>query len=73
MKAKTKRKPISLLNANENVLSNQEENEKNQALNSQPITGSQTHSALESRENEFANKSQEKKVKLQRERKTLKP
>jgi hypothetical protein len=41
MKAKTKRKPISLLNANENVLSNQQANEKHQALNSQPITGSQ--------------------------------
>ena len=41
MKAKTKSKPISLLNANENVLSNQQENEKHQELNSQPITGSQ--------------------------------
>jgi hypothetical protein len=40
MKAKTKSKPISLLNANENVLSNQQANEKHQALNSQPITGS---------------------------------
>jgi hypothetical protein len=37
MKEKTKRKPISLLNANENVLSNQQANEKHQALNSQPI------------------------------------
>jgi hypothetical protein len=41
MKAKTKSKPISLLNANENVLSNQQANEKHQALNSQPITSSQ--------------------------------
>jgi hypothetical protein len=40
MKAKTKSKPISLLNANKNVLSNQQANEKHQALNSQPITGS---------------------------------
>jgi hypothetical protein len=32
---------MSLLNANENVLSNQQANEKHQTLNSQPITGSQ--------------------------------
>jgi hypothetical protein len=41
MKVKTKSKPMSLLNANENVLLNQQANEKHQALNSQPITGSQ--------------------------------
>jgi hypothetical protein len=40
-KNKTKSKPMSLLNANENVLSNQQANEKHQTLNSQPITGSQ--------------------------------
>jgi hypothetical protein len=33
MKVKTKRKPMSFFNANENVLSNQQENEKHQALN----------------------------------------
>ena len=37
---KTKSKPMSLLNANENVLSNQQASEKHQELNSQPITGS---------------------------------
>jgi hypothetical protein len=41
MKAKIKSKPISLLNANENGISNQEANEKNQVLNFQPITGAQ--------------------------------
>jgi hypothetical protein len=41
MKVKTKSKPMSLLNANKNVLSNQQANEKHQALNSLPITGSQ--------------------------------
>jgi hypothetical protein len=41
MKVKTKGKPMSLFNANENVLSNQQESEKHQALNLQPITGSQ--------------------------------
>jgi hypothetical protein len=41
MKVKTKSKPISLLNANENVLSNHQANEKHQTLNSLPITGSQ--------------------------------
>jgi hypothetical protein len=41
MKVKTKIKPMSLFNANENVLSNQQANEKHRTLNSQPITGSQ--------------------------------
>jgi hypothetical protein len=40
-KNKTKIKPMSLLNANENFLSNQQANEKHQALNSQPLIGSQ--------------------------------
>jgi hypothetical protein len=76
MKAKTKSKPISLLNVNENVLSNHQANEKHQALDSQPISGSQPNrhtQLLKSKRMKIANKSQETKVKLQRTRKTLKP
>jgi hypothetical protein len=43
---------MSLLNANENVLSNQQANEKHQSLNSLPITGSQPirHTQLQNSE-----------------------
>jgi hypothetical protein len=40
-KAKIKSKPISLLNANENVLSNHKQVRKPSKLNFPPITGSQ--------------------------------
>jgi hypothetical protein len=40
-KVKTQSKPMSSSMQMKNVLSNQQENEKHQALNSQPITGAQ--------------------------------
>jgi hypothetical protein len=52
MKVKTKSKPMSLLNANENVLSNQQANEKHQVLNSLPIIGSQPIKHIELQKSE---------------------